>query len=128
MKFLARDDAKCLYTLSLAGQKVGAPSRRLLQSAIMRYLLVCLWGLALGAGLAANADEPIVQMMLPGFTVQELPVHLSNVNNLRFAPDGRLFTLAYDGHIHISHDSDGDGLEETDQLFWDKPGLSVPVG
>src|SRR5438876_647893 len=67
-------------------------------------------------------------MLVPGFTVQELPIRLSNLNNLRFAPDGRLFALAYDGRIHVLRDTNGDGLEDKDELFWDKPTLSVPVG
>lgn len=77
---------------------------------------------------AAEQPEPVVRMLVPGFKVEELPLHISNLNNLRFAPDGRLFALAYDGRIHILRDSDGDGLEDTDQLYWDKPTLSVPVG
>jgi len=67
-------------------------------------------------------------MLVPGFTVQEVPIRLSNLNNLRFAPDGRLFALAYDGRIHVLRDTNGDGLEDKDELFWDKPTLSVPVG
>jgi putative heme-binding domain-containing protein len=67
-------------------------------------------------------------MLTPGFTIRELPVKLSNINNLRFTPDGRLTALGYDGRIHILSDSDGDGLEDEDRLFWDKPTLSVPVG
>src|SRR5439155_1155181 len=63
-----------------------------------------------------------------GFTVQELPVKISNVNNLRFAPDGSLTALGYDGRIHRLRDTDGDGLEDRDELFWDKPTLHVPVG
>jgi putative heme-binding domain-containing protein len=92
--------------------------------------LPILTALAVGLGQAACAAEekPVVQMLVPGFTVQELPLHLSNINNLRFAPDGRLFALAYDGRIHILRDTNGDGLEDSDELFWDKPGISVPVG
>jgi glucose/arabinose dehydrogenase len=67
-------------------------------------------------------------MLVPGFTVQELPVKLSNINNLRFTPDGKLSALGYDGRVHILRDTDGDGLEDQDTLFWDKPTLSVPVG
>jgi len=73
-------------------------------------------------------DQTIVRMLVPGFTVQELTVRLSNINNLRFASDGRLFALAYDGRIHVLRDTDGDGLEDADELFWDKSTLSVPVG
>jgi putative heme-binding domain-containing protein len=76
----------------------------------------------------AAAEQPAVQMLVPGFTIRELPVHLSNINNLRFAPDGRLFALGYDGLIHILRDTNGDGLEDSDEFFWDKPGISVPVG
>jgi putative heme-binding domain-containing protein len=69
-----------------------------------------------------------VHVLVPGFSVQELPVRLSNINNLRFAPDGRLTALGYDGRVHLLRDSDGDGLEDRDELFWDKSTLSVPVG
>ncbi len=77
--------------------------------------------------LFASAQTEIT-MLTPGFTVRELPVNLTNVNNLRFTPDGKLTALGYDGRIHILTDRDGDGLEDTDTLFWDKPTLSVPVG
>src|SRR6266566_9066496 len=97
----------------------------------MHLPLLC-GALALGCSVSFAAkvatDQTIVHMLVPGFTVQELPVRLSNLNNLRFAPDGRLFALAYDGRIHVLRDTDGDGLEDKDELFWDKPTLSVPVG
>src|SRR5438477_8111763 len=67
-------------------------------------------------------------MLVPGFTARELPVNLPNANNLRFAPDGRLTALGYDGRVWLLRDSDGDGLEDTAELFWDKPTISVPVG
>jgi putative heme-binding domain-containing protein len=67
-------------------------------------------------------------MLVPGFRVQELPVQLSNINNLRFAKDGRLFALAYDGHVYVLRDTNGDGLEDDAKPFWDKDTLSVPVG
>src|SRR5437764_3804452 len=87
------------------------------------------WILAFTTALAAQGGEQqVVHMLVPGFTVQELPVHLSNINNLRFAPDGRLFALAYDGRIHVLRDTNRDGLEDSDELFWDKPGINVPVG
>src|SRR5947207_12496314 len=78
--------------------------------------------------LTALAAEPLVHMLVPGFTVRELPVKLPNINNLRFAPDGRLTALGYDGRVWLLRDSDGDALEDTAELFWDKPTLTVPVG
>src|SRR3954468_19969061 len=79
-------------------------------------------------GITATPDPAVVHMLVPGFTVQELPVRISNINNLRFAPDGRLFALAYDGRIHVLRDTDGDGIEDKSELFWDKSSISVPVG
>ena len=70
--------------------------------------------LAGGVSLAASNDSALVHMLVPGFTVRELPVRLSNLNNLRFAPDGRLFALGYDGRVHVLRDTNGDGLEESD--------------
>src|SRR5436305_2077773 len=84
--------------------------------------------LALSLPCLIAGEQPVVHMLVPGFTVQELPVHLSNINNLRFGPDGRLFALGYDGRIHVLRDTNGDGLEDSDKLFWDKPGISAPVG
>ena len=83
-----------------------------------------------GLGLVATVrgEQTNVQMLVPGFTVRELPVRLPNINNLRFAPDGRLTALGYDGRVHLLSDSDGDGLEDKVEPFWDKPTLSVPVG
>ncbi len=89
----------------------------------LSILVFGIWQAAL-----AEEEKPVIHMLVPGFTVQELPLHLSNINNLRFAPDGRLFALAYDGRIHVLRDTNGDGLEDSDELFWDKTGISVPVG
>src|SRR5436190_8992670 len=87
------------------------------------------WILAFTTALAAQGGEQhVVHMLVPGFTVRELPVRLSNLNNLRFAPDGRLFALGYDGRVHVLRDTNGDGLEDTDEIFWDQPTLTVPVG
>ena len=91
---------------------------------IMRFsaaLVLCL-------GAFAATNEPVVRMLVPGFTVQELPIKLSNQNNLRFAPDGSLTTLGYDGRIWRLRDSDGDGLEDRPEPYWDRPTLSVPLG
>ena len=67
-------------------------------------------------------------MLVPGFRVEQLPVDLPNINNLRFAKDGRLFALAYDGHVYVLRDTNGDGLEDEAKLFWDRDTISVPVG
>lgn len=67
-------------------------------------------------------------MLVPGCVVRELPVQLSNVNSIRFGPDGRLYTLGYDGRIHALSDTNGDGLEDEARPYWDKPTLRVPVG
>src|ERR1051326_4387899 len=103
--------------------------QRVKRSLISRAARLCLC-LAFVAPLLAKAAEPqsVIHMLVPGFTVQELPVHLSNINNIRFAPDGRLFALGYDGRVHVLRDTNGDGLEDTDEIFWDKPTISIPVG
>ena len=74
------------------------------------------------------ADESVLRVLVPGCTVRELPVGLTNVNNLAFAPDGRLYALGYDGRVHRLVDSDGDGLEDKAELYWDRPTIQVPVG
>jgi len=67
-------------------------------------------------------------MLVPGFTVQELPLQLPNINNLRFAPDGRLTALGYNGQIWLLRDTNRDDLEDSAEPFWDKPTITVPVG
>ncbi len=91
---------------------------------VVVWLLFQAWVVSVLAG----PSQTNVFMLTPGFTVRELPVRLSNINNLRFTPDGRLTALGYDGRVHILRDTDGDGLEDDDKLFWDKATLSVPVG
>ncbi len=93
---------------------------------------VCLPVIAclLAAVELVNAQNPPpVQMLVPGFEVYELPIELTNVNNVRFRTDGRLVTLGYNGDIHLLDDSDGDGLEDHAQLFWKNEGsLRGPIG
>lgn len=76
----------------------------------------------------AIGEEPDVRVLVPGFTVRPLPLRLTNVNNLAFGPDGRLFALTYDGRVLRLSDSDGDGLEDRQDSFWDKAPFQVPVG
>jgi putative heme-binding domain-containing protein len=75
------------------------------------------------------ANPPLVQMLVPGFTVRELPVQIPNINNVRYRHDGKLVALGYNGHVYLLSDKDGDGLEETVETFWDnKTGLRGPLG
>lgn len=84
-----------------------------------------------GAGrtLVRVPDPPPVQMLVPGFTVRQLPVELTNINNLRYRPDGKLVALAYSGDVYLLSDTDGDGLEERVEVFWANRGrLRAPIG
>jgi putative heme-binding domain-containing protein len=74
-------------------------------------------------------DPPPVQVLLPGFTVRELPVELTNVNNVLYRPDGTLLALGYNGVIWRLRDTDRDGLEDRAEVFWDSKGaLRSPIG
>src|SRR5712672_434063 len=64
-------------------------------------------------------EPPPVQMLVPGFTARELPLELNNINNLVYAPDGRLFALGYNGKVLQLKDTDGDGLEDAATVFFD---------
>jgi putative heme-binding domain-containing protein len=92
------------------------------------WLIMTSFSLAIAATSAEPVSPPEVQMLVPGFTVEEVPVKLSNQNNLRFAPDGTLTSLGYDGRIWRLRDTNGDGLEDRAEPFWSQPTLSVPLG
>jgi putative heme-binding domain-containing protein len=84
-----------------------------------------------GAGkpLVTVANPPPVQMLVPGFTVRQLPVDLTNTNNIEYRADGKLVALAYDGNVYLLSDTDGDGLEDKVEVFWDNKGrLRAPIG
>ena len=83
----------------------------------------------IGKPLIAVKDPPPVQMLIPGFSARVLPVNLTNINNVRYRPDGTLVALAYDGRILLLSDRDGDGLEEAVETFWEgRGGLLAPIG
>jgi putative heme-binding domain-containing protein len=69
--------------------------------------------------VVAVSNPPPVQMLVPGFAVRELPVKLKNVNNVVYAPDGRLFAFGYNGNVWQLADTDNDGLEDKATVFWD---------
>ncbi len=82
-----------------------------------------------GKPLVAVQNPPPVQVLVPGFAARELPVDLTNINNVRYRADGKLVALAYDGDIALLSDRDGDGLEETAERFWQNKGsLVAPIG
>ncbi len=74
-------------------------------------------------------DPPPVQIFAPGFSVRQLPLDLTNINNIKYRPDGTLVAQAYDGKIWLLRDTNHDGLEDRAELFWDNPsGLRSPIG
>ncbi len=81
-----------------------------------------------GHALETVKNAPAVQMLVPGFTVEELPLNLRNQNNLRYRHDGTLVALGYDGRIQLVTDTDGDGREDRATMFWDKSSIRGPLG
>src|SRR5688572_10302209 len=99
------------------------------------FPLMMLTATASAAPAAAPADKEDalpVQMLVPGFTVRELPIKggLTNINNLEYTPDGRLFALGYDGRVHVLSDTDGDGVEDVAKTWWkpQKDDFRGPIG
>jgi hypothetical protein len=66
------------------------------------------------------ADGPQVRGLVPGITIQRLPVNLTNIDSVDYGPDG---------HVHVLTDTDGDGIEDKAEIFGSKAGdLLTPVG
>ena len=65
---------------------------------------------------------------MPGFVVRQLPLDLANINSVKYRPDGKLYALGYNGNIHLLSDTNGDGLEDKAEPFWDRGGLRGPIG
>jgi putative heme-binding domain-containing protein len=82
-----------------------------------------------GKPLIGVANAPPLQMFVPGFSVKQLPVDLTNINNVQYRADGKLVALAYNGNVYLLSDTDGDGLEDKVELFWENQGgLRAPIG
>ncbi len=82
-----------------------------------------------GRVLVPVKDPPPVQVFVPGFHARELPLSLTNINNVKYRPDGTLVALGYDGNIWTLTDTDGDGLEDKATRFYENKGeLSSPIG
>ncbi len=99
------------------------------------WLVACLWLQAIHA-IELPADEidtakdaPAVQMLVPGFVADTLPLSLTNLNNVRYRTDGTLVALGYDGNLWLARDMDGDGREESVTNFYSNQGnLRGPIG
>ena len=81
-----------------------------------------------GHGLETVANPPAVQMLVPGFEVEELPLKLGNLTNIRYRHDGELVALGYDGRLHLLSDTDHDGAPDKAEVWWDKAPLKGPIG
>jgi len=81
-----------------------------------------------GHALETLKDAPVVQMFVPGFSVEELPLAMRNLTGIRYRHDGKLVALGYDGRIHLVTDTDADGREDSSTVFWDKSSLRGPIG
>lgn len=77
---------------------------------------------------ATRAPFPVIQPLTPGFTTRKLPVQLTNINFLRYRPDGRLYAGAYNGKVYLMRDTDGDGLEDNVELYFEDKDVSVIMG
>ncbi len=82
-----------------------------------------------GKPLVRVPDPPPAQMLVPGFTVRELPVDLPNINNIKYRPDGKLVALAYNGDIYLLSEKKGGGVEDHAELIWESKGrVRAPIG
>src|SRR5665213_140481 len=110
----------CIAEVLLYRRALSADERRQVES----YLQQKHAGLLKLTGPPA---KPLVQMFVPGFSVRELQVKLTNINCVTYSPDGLLYALGYDGRIFVLRDTTGDGLEDPADVWWDKSTLRTPI-
>jgi putative heme-binding domain-containing protein len=77
--------------------------------------------------LVIVSNGPPIKMLIPGFTVRELPLSLNNINSLVCSPDGRIFALAYDGNVFQLKASTAGGLEDTASYFFKNDRDQIPA-
>lgn len=78
---------------------------------------------------SVTVPPPPVQMLVPGFEAYQLPVELTNLNNVRYRADGTLVGLGYNGNIYLIKDTNKDGFEDRAELFWNGAGSNrAPIG
>ncbi len=128
--FLHGDIAEVLvFTRSLDDAERGAVEKYLADKYAKAGPLPVPGAAQAGKPLVPVKVPPPVQVFVPGFTVREIPVKLTNINNVLCRPDGTLVALGYDGKVWLLRDTDGDGLEDKATLFWDnRSGLRAPIG
>ena len=79
--------------------------------------------------LPSHAEDPhIPKMLMPGFTVRELPIDLTSLNNIEYAKDGRLFAGGYDGRFHLLRDTNDDGLEDKVDTYSPETSANYTLG
>ncbi len=78
--------------------------------------------------LVAEKNPPVIQPLVPGFVPRKLPLSLTNINFLRYRADGRLYAGGYDGRIHVLRDTDGDGVEDKAEIFYQSEDLKLVMG
>src|SRR5688500_13028436 len=114
-----------VYNRALKDEERQAIEQELLGRTV--HLQALLHG-AKGHALEPVKDPPVVQMLVPGFIVEELPLKIRNLNNVRYRHDGKVVALGYDGTIYLLSDTNGDGLEDSSQVFFTNQTLRGPIG
>src|SRR5688572_18104398 len=114
-----------VYNRALKDEERQAIEQALLGRTV--HLQALLHG-AKGHALEPVKDPPVVQMLVPGFIVEEVTLKIRNLNNVRYRHDGKVVALGYDGTIYLLSDTNGDGLEDSSQLFFTNQTLRGPIG